>query len=167
VVLEQVLGLVVQEARNKRLLERGKKMYDGYKVKLFREYGDSQADFVRLVFGQRGAAEHLLRRTYRALMGAAIDPKALQRETDRLHADATAFRAILTGWLTSPEYLAAARRPRAKAEIPFVRGLFWDLLDRPPAYDELRNVRNAFLGLATRRRCVSSSAGSCSTRASW
>jgi hypothetical protein len=37
---------------------------------------------------------------------------------------------------------------RTKPEIPYVRSLFVDLLGRLPSYEELRNVRNAFLSLA-------------------
>ena len=37
VVLEQCLGLVVQERKNLRVLETGKKMYDGYRMKLYKE----------------------------------------------------------------------------------------------------------------------------------
>ncbi|MHC4409813.1 MAG: hypothetical protein ACYS0F_12505, partial [Planctomycetota bacterium] len=37
---------------------------------------------------------------------------------------------------------------RTKPEIPYVRGLFVDALGRVPTYEELRNVRNAFLSLA-------------------
>ncbi|MFB3065671.1 MAG: PKD domain-containing protein, partial [Planctomycetota bacterium] len=148
VVLEQCMGMTVQERRNVRTLELGKKMYDGYRTRIWREEGDSQADFVRIVFGQRGAFEHLIRRSYRSFLGSRIDKKQLKAEAQRLQQDPMAFKAMLRDWLVSPEYVAGAERPREKTEIPFVRALFVDLLDRLPTYDELRNVRNAFLSLA-------------------
>jgi hypothetical protein len=148
VVLEQCLGLVVQERRNTRTLELGKKMYDGYRTKLFRETGDSQADFVRIVFGQERFCEHLLARTWESLHGKPIDGKRLEKDAARLHADHAAFRKILAEWLTGPDYVDGVEVPRTKAEVPYVRALFLDTLDRLPSYDELRNVRNAFLSLA-------------------
>jgi hypothetical protein len=148
VVLEQCLGLVVQERKNTRTLELGKKMYDGYRTKLFRDTGDSQADFVRIVFGQEQFCEHLLARTWQALHGTPIDKKRLEKDAARLHADRAAYRKILFEWLTGPEYVQGAEVPRTKAEVPYVRALFLDTLDRLPSYDELRNVRNAFLSLA-------------------
>ncbi|MHC4547148.1 MAG: hypothetical protein ACYTEZ_00085 [Planctomycetota bacterium] len=148
VVLEQCLGMVVQQRRNKRVLETGKKMYDGYRVKLFKETGDSQADFVRIVFKQRDFHRHLLRRTWKGLLGREIDAKRLEAYVDRCQAKPDALRRIYEEWLTGPEYVAAASEARTKPEIPYVRALFLDLLDRLPSYQELRKVRNAFLSLA-------------------
>jgi len=116
VVLEQCLGLVVQERKNLRILEAGKKMYDGYKAKIFKEKGNSQATFVRICFQQRLFYDHLIRRSWK--------------------------------WLTGPAYVKGVEEARTKDEIPYVRGLFVDILGRTPTYQELRNVRNAFLSLA-------------------
>lgn len=148
VVLEQCLGLVVQERRNTRTLELGKKMYDGYKAKLFKQTGNSQADFVRIVFDQEEFCEHLLARTWEELQGSPIDKDRLKKDAARLHADPAAFRKILAEWLTGPAYVKGADVPRTKAEEPYVRALFQDTLDRLPTYEERRNVRNAFLSLA-------------------
>ena len=148
VVLEQCLGMVVQERRNLRILETGKKMYDGYRVKLFKEKGKSQADFVRIVFRQRGFFQHLMARTWKDLHGTEPDPKQLQFDVDRFMANPKHFRKILREWLTGPAYIKGVARARTKAEIPYVRGLFVDTLGRLPSYQELRNVRNAFLSLA-------------------
>ncbi|MHC4340969.1 MAG: hypothetical protein ACYSX0_12250 [Planctomycetota bacterium] len=148
VVLEQCLGLVVQERRNKRLLDIGKRMYDGYKAILFKEKGRSQADFVRIVFKQRGFHVHLLARTWKDLHGEAIDRKRLQPFVDRVAQDPRAFRTVMQEWLTGPAYVQGATVARTKPEIPYVRSLFVDLLGRLPSYEELRNVRNAFLSLA-------------------
>ncbi|MGH7162110.1 MAG: hypothetical protein ACREID_01395, partial [Planctomycetota bacterium] len=148
VVLEQCLGMTVQEPRNKPLLEAGKKMYDGYAAKLFDEKGSSQADFVRIVFRRKEFYEHLLRRSYRDLHGTEIERKRLEGDRDRLAADPAAFRALLREWLCAPEYLERAAAARTKPEIPYVRALFLDTLGRLPSYEELRNVRNAFLSMA-------------------
>lgn len=148
VVLEQCLGMTVQDKRNVPTLEAGKKMYDGYKAKVFKENGDSQADFVRIVFAQGDLHRHLLRRTWRDLHGTDIDPKRLEEWAASCQARPEAFAGLVEEWLLSPEYAEGASKPRQKAEIPYVRALFLDTLDRLPDYDELRNVRNAFLSLA-------------------
>jgi hypothetical protein len=141
VVLEQCLGMTVQDRRNIPTLEAGKRMYDGYKAKVFKEEGNSQADFVRIVFAQPDVHRHLLRRTWRDLVGADVDPGKLEQWTED-------FAALVEEWLVSPAYVEGAGTPRMKGEIAYVRALFLDLLDRLPDYDELRNVRNAFLSLA-------------------
>lgn len=148
VVLEQCLGMVVQERKNRRVLEAGKKMYDGYPAKVFRTKGNSQADFVRIVFRQREFSRHLLARTWKELHGRDLEEKRLEGYTDRLVADPAAFRPLLREWLTGPDYVAGVAWARTKPEIPYVRGLFVDALGRVPSYEELRNVRNAFLSLA-------------------
>ncbi len=148
VVLEQCLGMTVQDKRNVPTLEAGKKMYDGYKAKVFKENGDSQADFVRIVFAQPDLYRHLLRRTWKDLHGFDIDPKRLEEWTAACIARPDAFAGLVQEWLVSPAYVDGMAKPRQKAEIPYVRALFLDTLDRLPDYDELRNVRNAFLSLA-------------------
>jgi hypothetical protein len=116
--------------------------------RLFRENGSSQSDFVRIVFAQPAFYEHLLGRMWCDLHGAAPDGKRLEPLVARCVSDPRAVREILTGWLLAPEYVDGAAKPRTKAEVPYVRALFLDTLDRTPTYDELRNVRNAFLSLA-------------------
>ncbi|MDH3592399.1 MAG: hypothetical protein OER88_11000, partial [Planctomycetota bacterium] len=147
VVLEQCLGMVVQERKSKAVLDKGKKMYDGYKAKLFKRTGSSQSDFVRIVFEQPSFYEHLLGRMWKDLHGEPIDKKKLKPFVARCMADRKAVRKILQAWLTGPAYIDVDVA-RTKPEVPYVRGLFMDALDRTPTYDELRNVRNAFLSLA-------------------
>ncbi|MEM8883723.1 MAG: hypothetical protein AAGD14_06640 [Planctomycetota bacterium] len=148
VVLEQCLGLVVQERRNLRTLKESKKMYDGLKAKIFGQKGSSQFDFVAICFAQELASQHLLRRTWKDLHGTDIPEKTLEADAAKLHADPKAFPAILQAWLTGPAYVGGVEQTRTKPEIPYVRGLFMDALGRVPTYEELRNVRNAFLSLA-------------------
>jgi len=148
VVLEQCLGMVVQERRGRRALERAKRMYDGYKTRIFRTEGRSQADFVRIVFRQPALFEHLLARTYRDLHGEEIDRRRLEREAEVAAKSPFGFREVLREWLRAPAYAGAVGEARTKGEIPFVRALFLDTLGRLPGYEELRDVRNAFLSLA-------------------
>ncbi len=148
VVLEQCLGTVVQERRNLRVLKAGKKMYDGYKTKLFKTTGSSQADFVRIVFAQDQFATHMLQRLWKDLHETEIDPKTLKAAVARAVADPRAYRVLFTEWLKGDAYVKAVELARNKPEIPYVRSLFVDILDRTPTYEELRNVRNAFLSLA-------------------
>ncbi len=148
VVLEQCLGMTVQDRRNIPTLEAGKKMYDGYKAKVFKEEGDSQADLVRIVFAQLDMHRQLLRRTWKDLHGTDIDPKRLDGWAAACATRPEGFVPLLEEWLLAPAYVDGVGKPRPKAEIPYVRALFLDTLDRLPAYDELRNVRNAFLSLA-------------------
>jgi hypothetical protein len=148
VVLEQGLGLVVQERGNKRTLDEGKKMYDGYAATIFKEKGASQSDFVRIVFRQRDFFRHLLRRTWLELHGSEIPKARLETDAARFESDPWAFAPILKEWLTGEAYIQGAATARMKSEIPYVRGLFLDALGRVPTYEELRNVRNAFLSLA-------------------
>lgn len=148
VVLEQCLGLTVQDPKNRPILEAGKKMYDGYRQRLLREEGDSQADFVRIVFSQEAFYDHLLRRTWKAIHGAEADKAQLTADRARLMQEPGAFGKILAVWLNGPAYAMAAAEPRTKPEVPYVRALFLDTLGRLPSYEELRNVRNAFLSMA-------------------
>ena len=148
VVLEQCLGMVVQERKNKRTLDESKKMYDGYKAKIFKEKGSSQSDFVRIVFRQREFFRHLLQRTWTELHGSEIPKERLEADAERFASDPWAFRTILKEWLLGDAYVSGVASVRTKAEIPYVRGLFLDALGRVPSYEELRNVRNAFLSLA-------------------
>ncbi|MGQ0614830.1 MAG: hypothetical protein ACT4PV_13930 [Planctomycetaceae bacterium] len=146
VVLEQCLGMVVQ--KNLNVLEAGKKMYDGVAASFLGGKGNSQSDLVRIVFDQPACCEHLLRRAYLDLHGREPDKKMLAAEAARLREDPSAYATIVAGWLKAPAYTEAVARPRTKPEVPYVRALFLDVLGRLPTYEELRNVRNAFLSLA-------------------
>jgi len=146
VVLEQCLGMVVQ--KNPSELQAGKRLYDGHRAKFLGDTGDSQADVVRIVFRRPECAEHFVRRTYRDLFDEEPPPARLAADAARVRAAPGGFRETLRGWLLSPEYAAATARARTKPEVPYVRSLFQDVLGRLPSYEELRNVRNAFLSLA-------------------
>jgi hypothetical protein len=148
VVLEQLLGLKVQEKQNKKLLEAGKKMYDGYASTLFGKTGKNQADVVKIVAGERGFTEHLLRRSYKQVTGLELDAPELAPLADRLEKDPGAFFEVEKGWVLSAKYLERVPLQRTKTERAFIRTLFVDLLDRVPEEEELRNARNALRALA-------------------
>jgi hypothetical protein len=147
VVLEQCLGMTVQDRRNAAVLEAGKQCYDGKRTTFLGEIGGSQADVVRIVLRQRGFTKHLLDRHHRRLFLAPL-PEKDSATVDRLHADHTAFFPILAEWLASERYLALVPKPRVRSERQFVRSLYIDLLGREPTRDELRNMRNALQAMA-------------------
>jgi hypothetical protein len=146
VVLEQLLGMVVQE--QPRVLEAGKKMYDGALVRLFGEAGRTQADVVRIVLAQPRFSERFVARQYRAMFARDPSKEDLARDAARFHADPSSWRGILRGWVLSDAYRARTLVPRPKSDLVFIRTLFSDLLGREPTFEEFRNSRNAFLALS-------------------
>lgn len=146
VVLEQFLGLEVQ--REKRTLEAGKKMYDGEKSKLFGERGATQADVVKITLAQEQYVELFARRMARRYLGRELTEDELRPVRDELLLAPDHLRDILARWLTSPEYADPEAPLRPKSDHQFIRGLYVDLMARPPSYDEFRNMRNALQALA-------------------
>jgi hypothetical protein len=146
VVLEQFLGVEVQ--KQPKALEAGKKMYDGVLGRLFNEKGDSQSDVVRIVLAQPACADVFLRRMEQRYLGEEL-PKAEHEATlSLLASDGRRFKDVLREWLLSERYAGASRAPRPKNDRQFIRSLFVDLLGRPPAYEEFRNMRNALQAIA-------------------
>jgi hypothetical protein len=146
VVFEQFLGVEVQ--KQPRQLEAGKKMYDGVLARLFDTKGDSQSDVVKIALAQPGHVELFLKRMELRYFGEAL-PKAEHDATlSLLASDPKLFKAILREWLLSDRYGGAARAPKAKSDRQFIKSLFVDLLGRPPAYEEFRNMRNALQAIA-------------------
>jgi len=150
VILEQCLGMRVQDRRNTHTLEAGKKMYDGLKTRFLRQTGSTQADLIDIVMRQEGFTWHVLDRHHRRLFGRPLDRKAEAAEAAaaRVHADFGEFFAVLADWITSPDYLAAIATRRPRTDRQFVRGLYMDLLERRPDYEEMRNMRNALQSMA-------------------
>jgi hypothetical protein len=147
VLFEQCLGWTVQDPKIKPLLEAGKQMYDGRKVRFGSATGGSQSDLVRLVLAEPGATRHLLDRHHRRLFGAPL-PETQQETVARVHDDPAQYFPVLAQWLTAPEYLAGLDRRRPRSDHQFIRSLYMDLLERQPSYDELRNMRNALQSMA-------------------
>ncbi|MCC6670651.1 MAG: hypothetical protein IT458_06300 [Planctomycetes bacterium] len=147
VVLEQVLGLRVQERANKALLEAGKAIYDGRKGRFLDREGRSQSDLVRIAVAQEAATRLLLDRHRQRLFGGGSGPVDAGT-VQRVHQEPAAFFTVLGEWLAGPEYAAALARRKTKTDTQFVRALYQDLLDRTPTYDELRNMRNALQSMA-------------------
>ena len=149
VVLEQGLGLKVQDRKNIPILAAGKKMYDGYKVRFLRTVGNSQSDIIKIVQSNIGFTRHLLGRFHEQLMrGPLPKGKVTEEQILRVRDDHAQFFPVLREWLSSPLYLKqmAVRRPRSDNQ--FIRSLYFDLLERPPSYQEFRNMRNALLSMA-------------------
>lgn len=146
VVLEQFLGIEVQS--NARLLEDAKKMYDGKLSRIFGTRGQNQSDVVQICLAQPGYTDLFVRRMEERLFG--------ERLPDEEHAAAVTFlsehpkdlRGLVRGWLLSPRYTSEKRVARTKSDHQFIRSLFVDLLGRPPAREEFRNMRNALQALA-------------------
>lgn len=146
VVLEQFLGIEVQ--RDKRNLEAGKKMYDGGKAKLFGQRGSNQADVVKISLAQEEYVEQFAQRMAVRYLGRELSEDEVRPVRDELLLAPKRFTALLRGWLLSDEYVAADAPLRPKTDHQFIRGLYVDLMGRPPSYDEFRNMRNALQALA-------------------
>ncbi|MEZ5962348.1 MAG: hypothetical protein R3F56_00750 [Planctomycetota bacterium] len=147
VVLEQCLGLEVQDRRNEPVLAAGKRVYDGYETRFLGGKGKTQADVVKLALADRRFAAHLLDRHHRRLFAAPL-PKDEAASVDIVHAQPGAFFDVLVQWLGSERYADPARARRPLSHHQFARSLYHDLLGRAPTYDELRMVRNALLSMA-------------------
>jgi hypothetical protein len=146
VLFEQFLGMEVQ--KEPRVLAAGKKMYDGAVARIFDQKGDNQSDVVRITLAQPAYVDLFLRRMETRYFGDTL-PKAEHEATLSLIAgSAGVFRQVLREWLLSDRYGGPARAPKAKTDRQFIRSLFVDLLGRPPAYEEFRNMRNALQAIA-------------------
>ncbi|MBI5366762.1 MAG: hypothetical protein HZA54_06975, partial [Planctomycetes bacterium] len=146
VILEQLLGIVVQD--RKEVLERGKKMYDGYPNEIFSQKGANQSDLVYIVLQQGEFAELFLKRCYTSLLGRAPAKDALAAAALRFAKEPESFPEIEKGWLLSPEYQDGLAKPKTKNDHMFIRSLYMDLLSRKPSYQEFRSMRNALLALS-------------------
>lgn len=146
VVLEQGLGMKVQERKGNKELESGKKMYDGRKVAFLGERGSSQADVIKIVVGKRDFTKVMLDRHHERILGTPIadDDPAI----DRIHETPSEFFDLLGEWILSDAWHDALATRRQKSDHQFVRSLYMDLLGRLPDGDELRNMRNAMLSMA-------------------
>lgn len=149
VVLEQMLGIVVQD--EPKLLDAGKKMYDGYVATVFGQQGKSQSDFVRIVLEQPAFSRVFLARAYERLVRAAPPKAELETWAKRFEADPRVFTQLVREWIAAPAYAQAVRSSRAKTDHMFIRSVFVDLLGRKPTFEEFRNFRTALQALADSR----------------
>jgi hypothetical protein len=146
VVLEQLLGITVQ--KDKSLLEAGKKMYDGYKSRVFGKEGQSQSDLVALCLREPLFATHYVGRHLRRLLRRDPTPKEIEPYATRFRDKPGEFPEVMAEILLSPAYADALLKPRSKNDHQFLRGLYVDVLGRLPDAQELRNLRNALQSLA-------------------
>jgi hypothetical protein len=144
VVLEQCLGYRVQDQKTKPILAAGKKLYDGQKGRFLGAEGQNQADVVQIALRHPDFSKHLLARHRARLLGGAVDAA----ECARVHQDFRQFFPVLAQWLASDAYAAAAALKKPKTERQFLRGLYMDLLERAPTFDDLRLLRNAMQSMA-------------------
>ncbi len=145
VILEQFLGIEVQ--KDVRLLEAAKKMYDGEKTRIFKTLGTNQANVVQISLAQPAYLEVFANRMAMRYRGAPLTEEEHYVAVERMKLDPMEFPKILREWLTSEEYQQEERPPVIKDDHQFIRGLFVDLLGRPPALQEFRNMRNALQAL--------------------
>ena len=145
VLLEQCLGLVVQDRKGKRTLEAGKKMYDGKKTRFLGQEGRNQSDLIQAVLHNEQFTRHLLDRHHRRLLNAPLPDDA---DIEPVHTDFQRFFPTLGQWIASPDYQQALDQRRTKTERQFLRGLYVDLLERVPDEQEMRNLRNAMQAMA-------------------
>lgn len=149
VLLEQLLGITVQDET--RLLEAGKRMYDGYKSTLFSTTGSSQSDLVGIVLAQPAFASRFLSRHYERWFGVPPPATELAVWAESFRADPSGYRDRVREWFAGDAYLAAVSSLRAKTDFMWIRGVFVDLLGRKPTFEEFRNFRNAVQSLADSR----------------
>jgi hypothetical protein len=149
VVLEQLLGITVQE--NRGVLAAGKRMYDGETATVFGVRGSSQADLVRIVVEDERFEPYFLARQHQALVGIPAPRKELGLAARRLREDPGAFPAIVRDWISSERYEVEAGSLRPKNDRAFIRCLYADLLGREADYQEFRRCRNALLALSDTR----------------
>lgn len=147
VVMEQVLGLKVQEKANVPALDAGKKLYDGAPGTFLGEKGASQADVVRISFGKKEFAERYVERLFRRLTGGEIDAAARTSVGARFREDPTRLAAIVREWVLAPAYRDRAA-VRQKSDMQWIQTIYVDLLGGRPDYKEFRETRNALLALA-------------------
>ena len=145
VVLEQFLGIEVQKEH--KLLNAAKKMYDGGVDRIFKQKGNSQSDVVRITLEQPDYVEMFVTRMETRYLDQPLAKEEHDIAVARLRLDPKELRALLREWLTSDIYTSEDRAPKAKDDHQFIRSLFVDLLGRPPALQEFRNMRNALQAL--------------------
>ena len=150
VIMEQCLGLQVQDRRVRRILEAGKLMYDGRKTKFLGVDGQSQADIIKIVLADEGCTRFLLDRYHQRFLRVPLPARSEEADgwVQRVHEDPGQFFHLVGEWIMSDAYrdALAVRRPRNDRQ--FIRALYMDLLERTPDYEELRNMRNAMQSMA-------------------
>jgi hypothetical protein len=145
VVLEQFLGIEVQSEL--KLLKEAKRMYDGEKTRIFKTLGHNQSDVVKITLAQPDYVDQFVTRMELRYLRAPLPPEEHARAVDRLALDRSELTPLLREWLLSDRYRGADRPAKIKDDHQFIRGLFVDLLGRPPALQEFRNMRNALQAL--------------------
>src|SRR5262249_47481331 len=150
VVLEQLLGMNVQE--NPRVLEAGKRLYDGKPGELLGTKGQSQSDVVRIVVRHPNAAKHFVAREHERIFPRPPQPEKLAAWAKDLDTAKVSHTELLRAWLCSADYAAALKQARPKSDTAFVRGLYVDVLRRLPDDREERRLKAGFRSVAGKAR---------------
>ena len=145
VVMEQLLGSTVQ--KQPRELEIGKRIYDGGKGRFLGRTGSSQADVVRIAIEDERALRHFLSRQYRSLLRREPESREIAGWARELEAGRS-YVEVVRHWMLSDAYEERLRTFDSLSNRTFVNALYVDLMDRLPARDEARRMRNALDGLA-------------------
>ncbi len=99
VLFEQFLGMEVQ--KQPRVLDAGKKMYDGTLTRIFDVKGDSQSDVVKITLAQPAYVDVFLKRMELRYFGEPLPKSEHDATLSILASDAGLFRQILRDWLLS------------------------------------------------------------------
>ncbi|MBM4014429.1 MAG: hypothetical protein FJ293_05625 [Planctomycetes bacterium] len=149
VVLEQLLGFTVQ--KEPAILEAGKRMYDGYSATFLGSKGANQSDLVRIAIDHENLEPFFLARRFAGIFVDDAPKKRIAADAARLRTDPLAWSAIVADWILSQAYDERLVTARPKSDRVFVRGLYADLHERVPDYQEFRRCRNALLALSDSR----------------
>ena len=148
VVLEQLCGIEVQSGEGRRILEIGKKIYDGGEGVFLGVKGVSQSDVVNTAIQSKDFSRRFVDREYRRIVRAEPGKKELSKWWRAFHKSPRKYDEMLREWMLSDAY---AERLAERVALPnrvFVRTLFVDLLDRLPGEGEEEPLREALDGLS-------------------
>jgi hypothetical protein len=119
VVMEQLLGLVVQDSP--RELALGKRLYDGEMARFLGRKGGSQADVVRIAIEDDRFLPELLRREHRRFVRRDPPPRDLAGWARRLEEDPLAYPELVRGWMHGEAYEARLREKVVQPNRLYVR----------------------------------------------
>ena len=146
VVLEQLTGLKVQA--QPRVLEIGKRLYDGGEGVFLGQTGHSQADVIRIAMEDKRFGRVFIERESRNLLRADATPRQLADWARAFDKEPAQYPELLHEWMLSPAYDARLAQVAPMPNRLFVPSLFVDLLGRRPEPAEERRMRTALDGLA-------------------
>lgn len=148
VVLEQLCGIEVQSGEGRRILEIGKKIYDGGEGVFLGERGTSQSDVVNTAIQSKEFSRRFIEREYVRIVRAEPDRKDHAKWWRTFDRSPREYAELLREWMLSEAYAERLTERTALPNRVFVRTLFVDLLDRLPGEGEEEPLREALDGLS-------------------